>query len=627
MCLRVADEFLALAAERNVESAPESIRAQLEEYKAGVFRLVVVGEIKKGKSSFINALLGEPELLPVDTDVSTSTVYKVAYGDTKQYTVFFNPPANNRQADPPPPKGISETEVSDYGTENGNPGNEKEVEYISVQLPNPLLKSGVIIIDTPGLGGLFAGHADVTWRNAPSADAVCFVLDSVEAVVSRPEMESLKKFLEVPEKLYGTSPPLFFVQTKIDAVAEEQREEYQARNLEIISESLSVPQLDINYFLVSSLLKADADAEEDLDYLEDSGFPRLLEFFHGSLQEEKEKRLAQKLLGLISSVTQTILRPSIESEREIFTEQRKEKLDELVSEIKAVDSNFNKWSRETYPQVVKTFTDKSADLKLSTQNQLSSQLDYGRNSPIVKPIIQRLRMEKLSARELTERTDEFHVKCIETCEGVVIKILKEHQKQFVALTTEILEKLSSSLENTTKGLPSISDIAPVDGEISIASPSRFEELRSVGYGAVFGGIIVTVLTGGAKTGLLASIFGPLAIPIGVVTGCFAWRDFKKRAVETTLSQIETQLLDVVRRTRDSGLHQFTDLAMKNERSVRELLETAQKDMSEEIKRKRSAVETARRQTREENSQKTEELKTKETEVKNLENTVEQMLGA
>ena len=89
--LRIADSFLAIAEQQNAKTILESFSPALEAYKASQFELLVVGKVKKGKSSFINALLGEPHLLPIDTHVATSTVYRVVYGDRKKYKIFFNP--------------------------------------------------------------------------------------------------------------------------------------------------------------------------------------------------------------------------------------------------------------------------------------------------------------------------------------------------------------------------------------------------------------------------------------------------------------------------------------------------------------------------------------------------------
>jgi hypothetical protein len=68
--------------EGKIKNSPvdESFLANAKLTGLGIFRLVVMGEIKKGKSSFINALTGTENLVPVHSDVATSTIFKIHYG-------------------------------------------------------------------------------------------------------------------------------------------------------------------------------------------------------------------------------------------------------------------------------------------------------------------------------------------------------------------------------------------------------------------------------------------------------------------------------------------------------------------------------------------------------------------
>lgn len=88
----VNDSALSLFGESGVligDLAKEQIVTTLRRMNLGLFRLVVMGEIKKGKSSFINALIGEADLLPTSSDVATSAVFKVIHGPSRKYKVFF----------------------------------------------------------------------------------------------------------------------------------------------------------------------------------------------------------------------------------------------------------------------------------------------------------------------------------------------------------------------------------------------------------------------------------------------------------------------------------------------------------------------------------------------------------
>lgn len=144
-----------LAEEEHRPDVLSQLEPLMRRFELGIFRLVVMGEIKKGKSSFINALLGEHGLLPTQSDVATSTVYKILYGPERKFKVFFLPDIDTGKRREP--LQIAEAELRCYGTEDGNPKNEKQVAFIGVELPNAMLKEGLVLVDTPGVGGLHKG--------------------------------------------------------------------------------------------------------------------------------------------------------------------------------------------------------------------------------------------------------------------------------------------------------------------------------------------------------------------------------------------------------------------------------------------------------------------------------------
>ncbi len=56
--------------------------------REGVFRLLVLGDLKRGKSTFLNALLGE-RILPSDVNPCTALLTVLRYGETKKAIVYF----------------------------------------------------------------------------------------------------------------------------------------------------------------------------------------------------------------------------------------------------------------------------------------------------------------------------------------------------------------------------------------------------------------------------------------------------------------------------------------------------------------------------------------------------------
>src|SRR6185312_14733953 len=108
-------------------------------------------------------------LSPVDVDVATCVHVGFHFDRTEQARVVV--------AGEPEPIAIAVDELGDWAAESANPGNVKGVARIDVGLPAPVL-SGLRLIDTPGVGGLELGHAELTLQALGSADALLFVVDA-----------------------------------------------------------------------------------------------------------------------------------------------------------------------------------------------------------------------------------------------------------------------------------------------------------------------------------------------------------------------------------------------------------------------------------------------------------------
>ncbi len=272
---------LALAHKVITGESSETTEEQATKLGFGLFTLVVMGEIKKGKSSLINAILGTEGLLPVADEVATSAVFKIHYGPELKFKVFFLPEANRSKQE------IHAAELAAYGSEIHNPGNQKKVEFISVEVPAPILREGMVIIDTPGLGGLCRTHRDITLRYAPRADAILFVTDSYESPIGREEIDFLRN-------LRCYSEQIAFVQTKTDLAGDEQSKRFMEANLATLRRELGMPDKELRYFCVSSRSKAKADKNKDLGKLRDSGIPALIHYLEAECYPRQQRRLADE---------------------------------------------------------------------------------------------------------------------------------------------------------------------------------------------------------------------------------------------------------------------------------------------------------------------------------------------
>ena len=84
--LKIYQEFLPLVArakkdkETSYDSSLQSLKKQAKNIEQDKFLLMIVGEAKSGKSTFINAYLGE-EILPMDVKQCTSAIVEIRYGE------------------------------------------------------------------------------------------------------------------------------------------------------------------------------------------------------------------------------------------------------------------------------------------------------------------------------------------------------------------------------------------------------------------------------------------------------------------------------------------------------------------------------------------------------------------
>jgi len=219
------DELIAKAGEFELADPPANLERYRQKLHENAYKVLVVGEAKRGKSTFVNALIGQ-DILPTDVDVATSQVFSIRPSKHQAYRLRFE---NGSEREIPP------EELPLYGSQimaNAGvvPTADQLIRWIEADVPTRFLPANVILLDTPGLGSLYAPHAEIAQRFVPHADAVIFVLDSGQPI-GHAELGFVEAILSVTHSV-------FFVQTKIDQHRREHWQEIQRRNQEILAERL-----------------------------------------------------------------------------------------------------------------------------------------------------------------------------------------------------------------------------------------------------------------------------------------------------------------------------------------------------------------------------------------------------
>jgi GTP-binding protein EngB required for normal cell division len=175
--------------------------------KKNRFNLAVLGQTKRGKSSFINALLGA-RILPTGVLPLTSVITRVTYGENPSAKIFYETGESEQ---------IAVECLYEYITEAGNPGNTKQVASAEVAYPSQFLSMGVDLIDTPGIGSTRRHNTSTTEDYLAEVDAGIAVL-SVDPAITAVESDFFRR-------LRQDVPKLLFVVNKTDIATPEEVEE------------------------------------------------------------------------------------------------------------------------------------------------------------------------------------------------------------------------------------------------------------------------------------------------------------------------------------------------------------------------------------------------------------------
>jgi hypothetical protein len=185
---RLAEEVGASA----IAADAAALNARLSD---GRFYVACVGQFKRGKSTLLNALVGQ-SLLPAGVVPITTAVTVLRYGERVRARVRLGAEWHD----------IAPSELAAYVSEEQNPANEKGVSVVEVFVPNSLLASGMCLVDTPGIGSVITANTEATRAFVPHIDAALVVIGA-DPPISADEVTLISPHHERPRRSRPGEPP------------------------------------------------------------------------------------------------------------------------------------------------------------------------------------------------------------------------------------------------------------------------------------------------------------------------------------------------------------------------------------------------------------------------------------
>ena len=299
---------LAVAKDRaDLAVTLDGARARLDQRSITV---AVVGEFKRGKSTLVNALL-QTAVCPVDADEVTVVPTIVRYGETPGATAYLEGSTENGE---PPTEPVPIDAVAGWVSESGNPGNRRGLRSVEVRLPRRILRAGLCLIDTPGVGGLDSAHGIITLGALDQADGMLFVTDASQEL-TEPELDFLQQALR-------RCPRAACVLTKTDLYPE------WRRIAQINEGHLRRAGLDLPVIAVSSFLRLGARRDPTLS--EESGYAALVDFLGRGVIRAANAQAAAAAARDVDFVAEQIGQ-QIEAEKSVLSEPGK--ADQVVARL------------------------------------------------------------------------------------------------------------------------------------------------------------------------------------------------------------------------------------------------------------------------------------------------------
>jgi len=424
--LRYIRQLKSVAENLNEQRLHSEIDELSEKITGEKFYLVMLGLFKRGKSSLINALLGD-KIVPTGVIPLTAIITLIEFSSEKYAEIFFIDSESIK---------VGIDEVNRYVAEQENPKNIKKVKFVKIYHNSEILKS-ITIIDTPGVGSSLEHNTETTNEFIDKIDAALFVL-SVDVPITKAEVEFLKK-------IKGRIPKVIFVMNKIDLFTKEQLADATDYNKGVLNEICDKQPLE--FIEISSLNALKGFQQHNKELLEKSNFSSLLQRI--KLLAESEKTdimnlavkhrlliLTNELISKVKFRIHSLKMPALDLEKKL------KEFQSLISMMKNEKSDFDILMEGRAKQLQNYISEKVNEISVTLIENLEK--DFNQNQSEL--------LERMKREDLFQIQDEFINKLKKNFDELKSDLEKEVIEQFQNIlikyssgSNEFMSKLLNSL--------------------------------------------------------------------------------------------------------------------------------------------------------------------------------------
>lgn len=449
-------------------------------------KLLVVGEFSRGKSTFINALVGEP-LLPSRVTPTTASINIIRGGDDRRAEVHYSDGQSEHYE--VPATGSNRFLSSLVTTANER---SQQISEVVVTVPSRIARYLVDIVDTPGVNDLNKLREDVTFRYLKECDAVVVLLDA-----QQPLTESERAFLK-HRVMASDITKMLFVVNRIDEQIADDDGATTDDVLDFVRQRLQqeLGVCDARVYAVSALQALKARfRDEPSEYL--NGFQQFEQSFLEFAQEQAttgrmlnhRDRILRIVQDIVIGLENEIAAIGLESAE--VTEKLSEQHDRLCAienQIRNLSATIEKPLQEVRTGIIDKGHAELTELQERLQNSLSTcttpeSLDS---------------FQDIVAGGLTALQQTLSQYTWQESRNVSRSLRALHPELFSA-KAQLIAPAAASL------LAEMGDVNDVDLHFELAQPEVVGAQEAI-FGSIVG-IITSYISGGPILGLLSGIFG------------------------------------------------------------------------------------------------------------------------